>query len=68
MRQSVLHVNKSCTLDWLINFFMQVGNNWISSHLTTFSAIDQSYSLPDNIAIITLEVFITELSELDSCL
>ncbi|KAL2505523.1 Glycosyl hydrolase family 38 protein [Abeliophyllum distichum] len=30
-------------------------DNWMSSHVPTFSAIDSSYSLPDNVAIITLQ-------------
>ncbi|KAL8534025.1 hypothetical protein ACS0TY_010153 [Phlomoides rotata] len=33
----------------------QEGNTWLSSHVTTFSAIDQSYTLPNNIALITLQ-------------
>ena len=28
----------------------------MSSHIPTFSGIDSSYSLPDNVAIITLQV------------
>ncbi|KAK4483252.1 hypothetical protein RD792_010436 [Penstemon davidsonii] len=35
--------------------FSEEGNNWMSSHITTFSAIDPSYSLPNNIAVITLQ-------------
>lgn len=35
---------------------MQEGDNWMSSRTTTFSAMDQSYSLPNNIAVITLQV------------
>ncbi|KAL1547433.1 alpha-mannosidase [Salvia divinorum] len=31
------------------------GYNWKSSRTTTFSAMDQSYSLPNNIAVITLQ-------------
>ncbi|KAK4392822.1 Sialyltransferase-like protein 1 [Sesamum angolense] len=30
-------------------------DNWMSSHVPTFSAIDSSYSLPDNVAILTLQ-------------
>lgn len=36
----------------------QVKDNWMSSHVPTYSAID-SYSLPDNVAIITLQVIFT---------
>lgn len=42
-------------LKWMIQCW-QEGNNWTSSHVSTFSAIDSSYSLPDNVAIITLQV------------
>ncbi|KAL0014653.1 hypothetical protein SO802_001722 [Lithocarpus litseifolius] len=31
------------------------GNNWINSHVRTFSTIDPSYALPNNIAVITLQ-------------
>ncbi|KAK1259243.1 hypothetical protein QJS04_geneDACA021793 [Acorus gramineus] len=36
-------------------FSEQDGGNWKASHLSTYSAIDPSYSLPDNVAIITLQ-------------
>ncbi|KAK1281470.1 hypothetical protein QJS10_CPB22g00482 [Acorus calamus] len=36
-------------------FSEQDGDNWKASHLLTYSAIDPSYSLPDNVAIITLQ-------------
>lgn len=39
----------------LLAFTEQEGNNWLSSHVPTFSAIDPSYSLPNNIAVITLQ-------------
>lgn len=39
----------------LLAFSEQDGNDWMSSHIPTFSGIDPSYSLPDNIAIITLQ-------------
>ncbi|KAE8717122.1 Alpha-mannosidase [Hibiscus syriacus] len=39
----------------LLAFSEQDGNDWASSHILTFSAIDPSYSLPDNVAIITLQ-------------
>ncbi|KAL3829432.1 hypothetical protein ACJIZ3_018234 [Penstemon smallii] len=39
----------------LLAFSEEEGNNWMSSHITTFSAIDPSYSLPNNIAVITLQ-------------
>lgn len=38
---------------------MQDRDEWAGSHLTTFSAIDPSYSLPNNIAVITLQVCLT---------
>ncbi|KAL5717335.1 alpha-mannosidase [Ranunculus cassubicifolius] len=31
------------------------GNNWTSSHLSTFSGMATSYSLPDNVALLTLQ-------------
>ncbi|PIN24224.1 Glycosyl hydrolase, family 38 - alpha-mannosidase [Handroanthus impetiginosus] len=40
---------------FLLAFTEQDEDNWTSSHLPTFSAIDSSYSLPDNVAIITLQ-------------
>ncbi|KAI4336391.1 hypothetical protein L6164_014924 [Bauhinia variegata] len=33
----------------------QSGDYWANSHVTTFSGMDTSYSLPDNVAIITLQ-------------
>ncbi|XP_065865581.1 probable alpha-mannosidase At5g13980 [Euphorbia lathyris] len=39
----------------LLAFAEEDGNNWMSSHVTSFSGIDASYSLPDNVAVITLE-------------
>ncbi|KAL5860797.1 hypothetical protein ACOSQ4_002093 [Xanthoceras sorbifolium] len=39
----------------LIAFSEQDGDNWMNSHVTTFSGIDSSYNLPNNIAIITLQ-------------
>ncbi|PIN24225.1 Glycosyl hydrolase, family 38 - alpha-mannosidase [Handroanthus impetiginosus] len=39
----------------LLAFAEEDGNNWMSSHITTFSAVDPSYSLPGNIAVITLQ-------------
>lgn len=39
----------------LLAFAEQDGNNWMGTHVATFSAIDPSYSLPRNIAIITLQ-------------
>ncbi|KAL0377240.1 UNVERIFIED_CONTAM: Alpha-mannosidase [Sesamum radiatum] len=39
----------------LLAFSQEEGSNWINSRITTFSAIDKSYSLPDNIAVITLQ-------------
>ncbi|EXB62836.1 Lysosomal alpha-mannosidase [Morus notabilis] len=39
----------------LFAFSEQEGDNWINSHRPTFSWIDSSYSLPENVAIITLQ-------------
>ncbi|CAK9166161.1 unnamed protein product [Ilex paraguariensis] len=39
----------------LLAFTEQDGNNWMNSHVPTFSAVDPSYSLPNNIAILTLQ-------------
>ncbi|XP_011098966.1 probable alpha-mannosidase At5g13980 isoform X1 [Sesamum indicum] len=36
-------------------FLVQDEDNWMSSHVPTFSAIDSSYRLPDNVAILTLQ-------------
>ncbi|KAJ6837233.1 putative alpha-mannosidase isoform X1 [Iris pallida] len=39
----------------LIAFSEQDGENWANSHVGTFSAMDPSYSLPDNVALLTLQ-------------
>ncbi|KAJ4838393.1 hypothetical protein Tsubulata_017421, partial [Turnera subulata] len=39
----------------LLAFLEQDGDSWTNSHGTTFTAMDPSYSLPDNVAIITLQ-------------
>ncbi|KAL9458064.1 hypothetical protein AB3S75_007006 [Citrus x aurantiifolia] len=39
----------------LLAFTEEDGDSWRNSHVTTFSGIDSSYSLPDNVAIITLQ-------------
>ncbi|KAL3722071.1 hypothetical protein ACJRO7_034428 [Eucalyptus globulus] len=39
----------------LLAFAEQDGDNWRNSRMTTFSGIDSSYSLPENVAIITLQ-------------
>lgn len=39
----------------LLAFTEQDGNNWTNSHISTFSGVDPSYSLPNNIAVITLQ-------------
>ncbi|KAK6267068.1 hypothetical protein QUC31_017905 [Theobroma cacao] len=39
----------------LLAFSEPDGNDWMSSHVSTFSGIDPSYSLPNNVAIITLQ-------------
>ncbi|KAK9278049.1 hypothetical protein L1049_027607 [Liquidambar formosana] len=40
---------------FLLAFTEQDGNSWKKSHIQTFSEIDPSYSLPDNVAMITLQ-------------
>ncbi|XP_021298038.1 probable alpha-mannosidase At5g13980 [Herrania umbratica] len=39
----------------LLAFAEEDGDNWMSSLIPTFSGIDSSYSLPDNVAVITLQ-------------
>ncbi|KAJ7971780.1 Alpha-mannosidase [Quillaja saponaria] len=39
----------------LLAFSEQDGDDWRNSHVLTFSGIDSSYSLPDNIAVITFQ-------------
>ncbi|XP_058102931.1 alpha-mannosidase At3g26720-like isoform X2 [Magnolia sinica] len=39
----------------LLAFTEQDGDSWTSSHVSTFTAMDLSYSLPDNVAMITLQ-------------
>ncbi|XP_022991108.1 probable alpha-mannosidase At5g13980 isoform X2 [Cucurbita maxima] len=39
----------------LLAFAEQDGDNWAKSHKVTFSGIDSSYSLPKNVAVITLQ-------------
>uniref|UniRef100_A0A0D3HMG1 Alpha-mannosidase n=1 Tax=Oryza barthii TaxID=65489 RepID=A0A0D3HMG1_9ORYZ len=39
----------------LIAFAEQDGGNWVNSHVTKFSAMDPAYSLPDNVALLTLQ-------------
>ncbi|GJY15527.1 glycosyl hydrolase family 38 protein [Tanacetum coccineum] len=39
----------------LLAFAEQDGNDWTNSHVSSFSMIDESYSLPNNTAIITLQ-------------
>ncbi|CAA6660049.1 unnamed protein product [Spirodela intermedia] len=39
----------------LIAFSEQNGADWTKSHVPTFTAMDASYSLPDNVALITLQ-------------
>ncbi|XP_062151727.1 probable alpha-mannosidase At5g13980 [Alnus glutinosa] len=39
----------------LLAFAEQDGDNWMNSHVASFSGIESSYSLPDNIAILTLQ-------------
>lgn len=40
---------------FLLAFTEQDGDNWFTSHKPTFTAIDPSYSLPENVAMITLQ-------------
>lgn len=39
----------------LLAFTEQDGNEWINSHVSTFSVIDPSYTFPNNVAVITLQ-------------
>ncbi|KAG5394876.1 hypothetical protein IGI04_024839 [Brassica rapa subsp. trilocularis] len=39
----------------LLAFTEQEGDHWINSHKTTFSAFEPSYSLPNNVALLTLQ-------------
>ncbi|KAI5341484.1 hypothetical protein L3X38_020758 [Prunus dulcis] len=39
----------------LLAFTEQDENDWMNSHASTFSGIDPSYALPNNIAVITLQ-------------
>ncbi|KAM0957802.1 hypothetical protein ACFX2C_023172 [Malus domestica] len=39
----------------LLAFSEQGGDNWKNSHVTTFSGVGSSYSLPNNVALITLQ-------------
>ncbi|KAK4417954.1 putative alpha-mannosidase [Sesamum alatum] len=40
---------------FLLAFTEQDEDNWMSSHVPTFSAVESSYRLPDNVAIMTLQ-------------
>ncbi|KAL6013289.1 hypothetical protein ACLOJK_003781 [Asimina triloba] len=40
----------------LLAFTEQDGDSWTNSHVSTFTAMDPSYSLPDNVAMITLQI------------
>ncbi|KAK6928596.1 Glycosyl hydrolase family 38, C-terminal, partial [Dillenia turbinata] len=40
---------------FLLAFTEEDGGNWMGTHVHTFSGFDSSYSLPDNVAMITLE-------------
>lgn len=39
----------------LLAFTEQDGDNWAKSHLATYSAMDTSYALPNNVAVITIQ-------------
>lgn len=45
----------------LLAFSEQNGDDWIKSHISTFTAMDPSYSLPDNVALITLQALEDEI-------
>ncbi|KAJ4960967.1 hypothetical protein NE237_020877 [Protea cynaroides] len=40
---------------FLLAFTEQAGGNWTSSHVSTFSGVDPSYTLPNNVALLTLQ-------------
>ncbi|XP_006485097.1 probable alpha-mannosidase At5g13980 isoform X2 [Citrus sinensis] len=40
---------------FLLAFTEQDGDHWANSHLATYSAMDTTYVLPDNVALITLQ-------------
>ncbi|XP_054805405.1 probable alpha-mannosidase At5g13980 isoform X2 [Prosopis cineraria] len=40
---------------FLLAFTQESGDGWRNSHVTTFSGLDSSYEIPDNVAILTLE-------------
>ncbi|XP_042519982.1 probable alpha-mannosidase At5g13980 isoform X1 [Macadamia integrifolia] len=40
---------------FLLAFTEQAGGNWTNSHISTFSGVDPSYNLPDNVALLTLQ-------------
>ncbi|VAI39198.1 unnamed protein product [Triticum turgidum subsp. durum] len=39
----------------LLAFAEKDGGNWANSHVSSFSAMDPTYSLPENVALLTLE-------------
>ncbi|CAM0872753.1 unnamed protein product [Alopecurus aequalis] len=39
----------------LLAFSEQDGGNWVNSHVPLFSAMDPTYSLPENVALLTLQ-------------
>ncbi|GAV60191.1 Glyco_hydro_38 domain-containing protein/Glyco_hydro_38C domain-containing protein/Alpha-mann_mid domain-containing protein [Cephalotus follicularis] len=40
---------------FLLAFTEQDGDSWTNSHVSTFSGMDPSYALPDNVALLTLQ-------------
>ncbi|GAB4847368.1 hypothetical protein Ancab_026426 [Ancistrocladus abbreviatus] len=40
---------------FLLAFSEQDGDEWLNSHVPTFSGIDPSYTLPENVALLTLQ-------------
>ncbi|GJN04751.1 hypothetical protein PR202_ga22323 [Eleusine coracana subsp. coracana] len=39
----------------LLAFSEQDGGNWVNSHIPKYSAMDPTYNLPDNVALLTLQ-------------
>lgn len=50
---SAINIITALLISWLQR--VQDGEQWTSSHVSTFSGMEPSYSLPDNVAMITLQ-------------
>lgn len=50
---SAINIINALLISWLQ--CVQDGEQWTSSHVSTFSGMEPSYSLPDNVAMITLQ-------------